>query len=188
VVFRPFFKAPVYSGGVLAEIRHWADLARENPQRRIAFLHRISDIGQAVADPSVRDAAVLTFEKLVAERLGTDLEAAKRAILALNNRTIDMLDTGAETGEERRVTKAAIEAARLEVPRRLLWRLLTLFGVQIVSVPLAQVGLWVVRDDVPWDAILPAVSEFLSGSNIEDTAFESALSFLPSDLVPEVTR
>jgi hypothetical protein len=186
VVFRPFFDAPVVSGGVLAEIRHWGALARTEPNRRKAFLNRVSDVQPLLADAGMRKAAAHVFKELVATELGVDVPSARKAILAVNERTSDMLDTGAETVGERRETKEAMSSARSGVERGMLWRLLALHGVEIVSVPIEQVGLWVVPDADPWEKVLPDVVRFLSGTPVDVQAFSSALSLLPADLVAQL--
>lgn len=51
LVFRPLYRMSHFSGGVDHEIRHWADLANEDPQgRHIVYIHTHEDVTNALRE------------------------------------------------------------------------------------------------------------------------------------------
>lgn len=182
IVFRPFFDDPHVSRGVLAEVVHWSELARLEPTRRIAFLHRLVDVKAVLRADPVRDDAKRIMQKLAAQKLGIPYVDAADVIewQRSGRRKADMLDSGAETPGERRATSRGVDSARAEAPSALLWAKLALFNEQILAVPKEQVGLWIVKDQQPWEGTLRQVAEFLSGKPLPEDAFALGFREIPA--------
>lgn len=182
VVFRPFYGEPVVSRGVQSEIEHWQDLCMGDAGRRIAFLHRVSDVGtliqkQATADECRRYAIeVIEYREHVSGQRATELyEEATKGQSQFNMLDLPVASASGDAQRSRVLTYLR------ECPLLLLRQVLAWYDPLVqTDLPSECVGLWVIPDEIPWPSVLPEVVAFLAdGTAPPDSALQSALSLMP---------
>lgn len=180
IVFRPFFNDAHFSRGVVAEIGHWADLARTDVRRRIAFLHRNEDLENRVSGIDLADELRRSIGDVVLRECGGDQRAAAQTMAIADQRLprAELLDRGPENSE-RRGALQLLQKATSAAPEELVWRMLGSHGEQISEmVNRGQIGVWVISDDSNWSDVFPEVVRFLADGNFSTEAFRLALSRL----------